>query len=248
MSRRTSEKGIALIKSFEGCHLTAYKCVPTETYWTIGWGHYGADVKEGMKITQVEADRMFLEDIKHYENYVNNKSYVPLTDSLNQNQFDALVSFCYNCGCGNLKKLCTGKTLDQIARDIPLYNKSGGNVLKGLVRRRAEEVELFNTPFATPSNKKSNEEIAREVIAGKWGNGESRKKKLSEAGYNYSEVQNIVNNLLKPSKPSNKKSNEEIAREVIKGKWGNGEARKKKLSEAGYNYSEVQSIVNKLLK
>lgn len=198
MSRRTSEKGIALIKSFEGCHLTAYKCVPTEKYWTIGWGHYGADVREGMTITQAEADKIFVDELKEYENYVNDKSFVPLIDSLNQNQFDALVSFCYNCGCGNLKKLCKGKSLEQIARDIPLYNKSGGNVLKGLVRRRAAELELFNTPVATPTPaKKSNEEIAREVIAGKWGNGATRKQKLAEAGYNYSEVQKIVNKLLK---------------------------------------------------
>ena len=82
---------------------------------------------------------------------------------------------------------------------MPLYNKSGGNVLKGLVRRRAAEVELFNTPVASAnaSTKKSNEEIAREVIAGKWGNGATRKQKLAEAGYNYSEVQKIVNKLLK---------------------------------------------------
>ncbi|WP_143767420.1 lysozyme, partial [Paenibacillus odorifer] len=60
MSRKISQVGISLIKSFEGCRLTAYKPVPTETYWTIGWGHYGPDVKAGMTITQAQADSMLL--------------------------------------------------------------------------------------------------------------------------------------------------------------------------------------------
>lgn len=92
------------------------------------------------------------------------------------------------------------------------------------------------------SKKKSINEIAREVIDGKWGSGEDRKKKLEKAGYNYRDVQNEVNKLVK-----NKKSIKEIAREVINGKWGNGEARKKALEKAGYNYKEVQKEVNKLI-
>ena len=95
--------------------------------------------------------------------------------------------------------------------------------------------------------KKSNEEIAREVIAGKWGNGEDRKKRLTAAGYNYNTIQATVNKLLN-EKPTGKKSNEEIAREVIAGKWGNGYERKTRLKKAGYNYDTIQSIVNKLLK
>ena len=93
--------------------------------------------------------------------------------------------------------------------------------------------------------KKSNEEIAKEVIAGKWGNGTERKEKLIKAGYNYNEVQKIVSQLLNKT---SKKSNEEIAKEVIKGLWGNGAERKKRLQAAGYNYNEVQKIVSKLLK
>ena len=196
MGRQISKNGISLIKKFEGCKLTAYKCIPSEKYYTIGWGHYGADVKEGMTITQAEADDLFLKDIQKYVDYVNNKSYVPLTDLLNQNQFDALVSFCYNCGCGSLKKLCAGRSLEAIVSLLPSYNKASGQVLAGLTRRRAAEVKLFNTPVEVIS-KKSNKEIAREVLQGKWGNGATRKKKLAEAGYNYSEVQKIVNELLK---------------------------------------------------
>ncbi|MBO7241790.1 MAG: glycoside hydrolase family protein [Methanobrevibacter sp.] len=248
MGRQISKNGISLIKKFEGCKLTAYKCIPSEKYYTIGWGHYGADVKEGMTITQAEADDLFLKDIQKYVDYVNNKSYVPLTDLLNQNQFDALVSFCYNCGCGSLKKLCAGRSLEAIVSLLPSYNKASGQVLAGLTRRRAAEVKLFNTPVEVIS-KKSNKEIAREVLQGKWGNGATRKKKLAEAGYNYSEVQKIVNELLAPNvNKVTKKSNKEIAREVLQGKWGNGATRKKKLAEAGYNYSEVQKIVNELLK
>lgn len=96
---------------------------------------------------------------------------------------------------------------------------------------------------ATQAVKKSNEEIAQEVINGLWGNGEERKKKLTSAGYNYSAIQKIVNELAKPKK----KSNEEIAKEVIAGKWGNGAARKDRLTKAGYNYSVIQKLVNKMM-
>lgn len=92
--------------------------------------------------------------------------------------------------------------------------------------------------------RKSNAEIANEVIAGKWGNGTERKERLTGAGYNYSEIQEIVNGKL-GVKP--KKSVDEIAREVIHGDWGNGSERKQRLANAGYNYSEIQARVNKLL-
>lgn len=144
--RKISKVGIDLIKSFEGCKLTAYKPVSTEQYWTIGWGHYGEDVKQGQKITQAQADAMLVSDLAKYEAYVNNKAYVPLMDKLTQNQFDALVSFTYNCGAGNLKTLCNGRTLSEIGASITKYNKAGGNVLSGLVRRRQAELNLFNKP------------------------------------------------------------------------------------------------------
>lgn len=144
MSRKISEAGLKLIKSFEGCRLTAYKAVPTETYWTIGWGHYGPDVKQGMTITQAQADAMLVKDLAKYEAFVNNHIYVPQTDLLNQNQFDALVSFCYNCGPGNLQSLCRGRNLAQIGENIIKYDKAAGKVLAGLTRRRKAEQELFN--------------------------------------------------------------------------------------------------------
>ncbi len=139
---KISEQGISLIKSFEGCRLAAYKAVSTEKYYTIGWGHYGADVKAGQTISQSEADALFLSDLQQFERYTNH-----YTESLNlnQNQFDALVSFCYNCGPGTLKKLVDGRTPEEIAGHITdqSYTKSGGKVLKALERRRQTEKELF---------------------------------------------------------------------------------------------------------
>lgn len=101
----------------------------------------------------------------------------------------------------------------------------------------------------TTSSRKSNETIADEVIAGKWGNGTDRKTRLENAGYNYNEVQTAVNNKLSgKSTTSSKKSNETIANEVIAGKWGNGTDRKNRLTAAGYDYNAIQKIVNQKLK
>jgi hypothetical protein len=91
---------------------------------------------------------------------------------------------------------------------------------------------------------KSVDEIAKEVVNGKWGNGADRKNRLTQAGYNYAEVQARVNAMMKPAK----KSVADIAKEVIQGKWGVGADRKKRLTEAGYNYAEVQAEVNKYFK
>lgn len=101
--------------------------------------------------------------------------------------------------------------------------------------------------------KKSIDEIAKEVIQGKWGNGITRKNKLKKAGYDYNKVQAKVDELMKtpaktPAKASAKKSVDAVAKEVIQGKWGNGADRKKRLTDAGYNYAEVQKKVNQLMK
>lgn len=146
MSRPVGEAGLALIKNFEGCRLKAYKPVPTETYWTIGWGHYGPDVQEGQTITQAEADRLLASDCQRFADAVDNPKYCPLTAQLNANQRDALISFAFNCGAGCLQTLCRGRSLPQIRDAMALYNKSGGKVLVGLQRRRAAEQQLFDTP------------------------------------------------------------------------------------------------------
>lgn len=137
---KTSQRGIDLIKGFEGCRLVAYKPVPTEKYWTIGYGHYGADVIPGQKITPGQAETYLKADLEKFE-----KAVDALGLNLNQNQLDALTSFAYNCGVGNLKKLCEGRTLSQIADKMLAYNKAGGKVLAGLTRRRNAERGLFLT-------------------------------------------------------------------------------------------------------
>lgn len=132
-------KGIELIKSYEGCRLQAYLC-PAGA-WTIGWGHT-AGVYEGQVITQEEADRLFLEDVKIYANAVDKYQE---RFNFTQNQFDALTSFVYNCGVGSLANVMSVcNTKKEIAEECKLYNKGiGGVVLAGLVRRREEEYQLF---------------------------------------------------------------------------------------------------------
>lgn len=130
---------IEKLKSFEGLRLVAYKPVQSEKYWTIGYGHYGADVTEGMKITREEADKLFLNDLERFVCYVNN-----LGRSWKQEQFDALLSFCYNCGPGNLEKLCKDRDAYEIAEKMLLYVKdASGKTLPGLVSRRKWEHDLF---------------------------------------------------------------------------------------------------------
>lgn len=97
------------------------------------------------------------------------------------------------------------------------------------------------------TNKKSIDELAREVIKGLWGNGFDRKNKLTSAGYNYDAVQNRVNEILDGGKATPSKSIDTLAKEVIRGDWGNGADRKKRLTAAGYNYDAVQKRVNQIL-
>ena len=156
----TSQNGIELIKSFEGCRLTAYKAVSSEQYYTIGYGHYGSDVYAGMTITQEQAENMLKNDLPKYEGYVNtflnNNGVV-----INQNQFDALVSFTYNLGnvwvstpTFQLKTiLCNGYenySSEEITTAFTNWNKSGGKVLDGLTRRRRAEAELFSNGIPDP--------------------------------------------------------------------------------------------------
>ena len=140
-----SEIGIQLIKNFEGCVLKAYKC--PAGIWTIGYGHTSG-VKEGQTITLKQAEDYLLQDIRAYEITVNNLVNVPL----NQNQFDALVSFCYNLGPNNLKnstliKLLNKKDYLGAAEQFDRWVYAGGKKLSGLVKRRAAEKELFLKPI-----------------------------------------------------------------------------------------------------
>lgn len=143
-----SQRGIDLIKKYEGCRLHAYKPIPTEVCWTIGYGHYGSDVTPNMVITQAQAEQLLAGDLRKYENAVQKYVRFPL----NQDQLDSLVSFAYNCGIGNLKKLVSGRTAPQVADAMLKYTKAGGKVLPGLARRRQEERALFlsSNPTGNP--------------------------------------------------------------------------------------------------
>lgn len=143
-----SKEGLDLIKEFEGCRLTAYKAIPSEKHFTIGWGHYGADVYQGQTITQEYADSLLLTDLQRYVSAVREckLAFIP-----SQNQFDALVSFCYNLGTGIMYDF-TAMSAEQVSKEIPLYNRGGGQVLEGLVRRRKAEQDLFNKDLYIPSS------------------------------------------------------------------------------------------------
>lgn len=137
---KINNAGLSLIKSFEGCPLTAYQ--DAIGVWTIGWGHTSG-VNAGMKITQKQADDYLKKDVAKFE-----KAVDALGIDFNENQFSALVSFAFNCGEKNLKKLCNGRSKAEIGTKMLLYDKANGKTLPGLTRRRKAENKLYNTPFA----------------------------------------------------------------------------------------------------
>ncbi len=135
------DKGLALIKEFEGCRLAAY--LDSVNVPTIGYGHTSG-VQIGDSCTQEEADAWLVEDCEEAEACVNGSVTVPLT----QHEFDALVAFVFNLGCGNFRKSTLLKKLlesdyDGAALEFRKWNKAGGQELAGLTRRRAAEAKLF---------------------------------------------------------------------------------------------------------
>lgn len=138
---KISAEGLALIKKFEGCELEAYQ--DAVGVWTIGYGHIKG-VKEGMTITKQQAEEMLLEELVEYENYV----LEAVNHQLDQCMFDALVSWTYNLGPSNLNastmlKVLNAGDYDAVPEQIKRWNKAGGKVLQGLVRRREAEALLF---------------------------------------------------------------------------------------------------------
>ncbi|MFG0419755.1 lysozyme [Pseudomonas sp. zjy_8] len=137
----TSQRGLSLIKSFEGLRLQAYQ--DSVGIWTIGYGTTRG-VKPGMSITKEQAERMLLNDVQRFEPEVQRLIKAPLS----QNQWDALMSFIYNLGAANLesstlRRLLNARDYSAAADQFPRWNKAGGKVLAGLVRRRAAERDLF---------------------------------------------------------------------------------------------------------
>lgn len=148
---KTSDRGVALIKAHEGLRLTAY--TDPVGVWTIGYGHTTAagppKVERGMKITDAGADAILRQDLAKFEGYVSSAVKVPL----NQNEFDALVSWTFNLGPGNLRSSTLLKKLNAgdragAADEFLKWTKAGGKTLPGLVKRREAERALFRTPIA----------------------------------------------------------------------------------------------------
>ena len=148
------------------------------------------------------------------------------------------------------------KSVDELAKEVIQGKYGNGEARKQAlgdryaeVQKRVDEMlgEGEEPKKSVEEPKKSVEEIAREVIQGKYGNGEERKNKLTQAGYDYAEVQSRVDEILTGRTPTPQtKSVDELAKEVIQGKWGNGADRKNRLTQAGYNYNEVQARVDEI--
>ena len=144
MAMTIGPNGLTLIKHWEGCDLKAVKLVG-EKYYTIGYGHtFDPSIKKGTTWTKAQAEAALKKDLKEFEGYVN--KHVPI--ALNQNQFDALVSYAYNRGLGGLKQLIShSKTVSDYAKNIVVYWGTATYYKTGLLNRRRAEQKLFNTPY-----------------------------------------------------------------------------------------------------
>jgi len=142
---KTSKNGLNIIKEFEGLRLKAYKC--PAGILTIGYGHTGL-VEAGSKITNKEAETLLIQDVERFEKKLND-IIIKYSLKLNQNQFDALISFCYNLGFGNflmstlLKKIRVNHNDPTIEKEFQRWNKASGVVLPGLTKRRKKESLLY---------------------------------------------------------------------------------------------------------
>ena len=183
----TGNAGISLIKKFESCSLTAYK-LKNEKYWTIGWGHYGdPSVGSGTTWTRAHADQVLRNDLGKFELYVETMVKIPL----NQNRFDALVSYVYNRGPNGLRQLVNAsKTIPEFSENIVRLWGTNAAYKNGLTIRRKCEQSLFDTQL-------SEDQVVQEVCMGFWGNGDARKRALKSVGLNPEVIQKKVNLLLK---------------------------------------------------
>ena len=144
MTRHINTEGLSLIKNYEGLRLWAYKPVPTEKWFTIGYGHTGKDVTPNMTITKQQAEDLLKKDLSRFEQGVESCVKVSITD----NQFSALVSFAYNCGVDAFKnstllKKLNNKDYTSASNEFLKWNKANGKPLAGLTRRRNAERNLF---------------------------------------------------------------------------------------------------------
>lgn len=148
---KLSDAGLEFIKGYETLSLKAYKAVPTEKFFSIGFGHYSSDIKAGDTITEAQALELLRQDVQATEKGVN-KATKSVRKLLEQHHFDALVSLTFNIGLGNfqkstlLKKLLQ-KDFDGASAEFLKWRKSGGQVLAGLEKRRLAEKMIFDCGF-----------------------------------------------------------------------------------------------------
>jgi lysozyme len=139
-----SQSGLQLTEQFEACRFVAYQDIKGN--WTIGYGHTGPDVYQGLTITSLQATQLLLNDVQHAVNCVNQLVTVTLT----QGEFDALVDFAFNCGCGafagsTMLKLLNSGDYQGAAGQFDLWDHASGQVVAGLLRRRQAETNEFNS-------------------------------------------------------------------------------------------------------
>lgn len=196
---KINEKGLEIIKRYEGCRLKAYKCPGGRL--TIGYGHTDSRVKMNDVVTRKGAEELLKNDLKRFETIVNRADKYGHYN-FNENEFSALVSFAFNIG--SLKQLTQNyhRSKKEIAKAMLKYRCATVNgkkvVLSGLEKRREEEVALFNTPVNNVSRETLTfEKIVENTIKGVYGNGFDRKQNIEKLGFSYSEVQKAVNKRLK---------------------------------------------------
>jgi lysozyme len=173
---KVTKAGLTLIKQFEGFRTHAYR--DAVGVWTIGYGHTSMagspEVKPGMIITQTEGDAILARDVDMFARGVQKMLTVAISDE----QFSALVCFAYNVGLGNFRKssvltAVNRKDFQAVVRRLQLWNKAGGRVLPGLVRRRAAEAALFASEAMNTETEKTGVERvdAKPVLHSKtiWG-------------------------------------------------------------------------------
>jgi lysozyme len=145
---KLNQKGLDLIKQFEGCRLVSYPDPATGGKpWTIGYGHTGSDITMGISWTQEQADLQLLNDATSAGNQIKKC----LSIDLNDNQFSALISLVFNIGIGNFKSSTLLKALNaggfkEAANQFLVWDKAAGRVMAGLTKRRKAEKLLFETP------------------------------------------------------------------------------------------------------
>lgn len=167
---KTSPDGVQLIREFESFSPKAIR-LPGEEYYTIGYGHYGPDVGPKQTMSKDEAEALLRMDLTQFEAYVN--AYCSMYSNLkspNQNQFDALVSFAYNCGPGNLRQLVSGRNAAEIAAHWMAYTGSASEAYRqGLTNRRRRELALFQSQ---PPAQEEEKELTREELMAVEGTGD----------------------------------------------------------------------------